>query len=390
MTFQSFNVEAAVWHDRDFELLEQSLVHAPDLLIFTLCWEPAPLKRWQHRLTALIEHAKSLNKQVVLIINSYYSNQHQQLLNCGAKQILFLDYFLLLVYVRLFQNCESKVAQSWDAKNSTWLFLTGKPNKPNRLEFLYFLYQQKLLDQCVWSLFVPTDLQAELELRLTGLTESQASEWLQQFKRNPDNIKIIKTPPDIHYSGIPYGDVYESALFQIVPESKCTGTTPWLTEKTWLSIVNRRPFMIFGVPGTNHALKTLGFDTYDKFLIDFEFDQDQSIENRYASLAKNIRHWLKILPKHEQELANITEHNYNRFIKLANTNIDQLQTLHQDIHQLISLKDEIQHAQWKNWYNRIKDPLWPHCDQEKDFQNLPEWIQQECVEVFGYQPKENL
>jgi hypothetical protein len=148
--------------------------------------------------------------------------------------------------------------------------------------------------------------------------------------------------------------------------------------------------MIFGVPGTNHVLKSLGFDTYDKFLIDFEFDQDQSIENRYVSLAKNVRHWLKIFPKHEQELANITEHNYNRFIELANTNIDQLQALHQDIHQLISLKDEIQHVQWKSWYNRIKDPSWPDCDLETNFQNLPTWIQQECVEVFGYRPEKKI
>ena len=386
MILQSFNVERAIWFDQDFELLKQSLIDAPTLLIFTLCWEAIPLENWQHRLTALIDHANSQNKQVVLIINSWYRNQRQQLLNSGAKQILFLDYFLLLVYVRLLQNSESKVAQYWNAKNTTWLFLTGKPNKPNRLEFLYFLYQQKLLNQCVWSLFVPADMQEELERSLTGLNKSQAAEWLQQFKRNPDNVEIIKMSSTVHYSGIPYGNIYESALFQVVPETKWEGKTPWLTEKTWLSIVNRRPFMIFGVPGTNHALKSLGFDTYDKFLIDSGFDQAQHITARYESLARNIQHWLKILPEHEQELANITEYNYNKFISLANTNIDQLQTLHQDIHQLVSLKDEIQHAQWKNWYARIKDPSWPECNKESDFEYLPDWIKRECIEIFGYHP----
>lgn len=41
---------------------------------------------------------------------------------------------------------------------------------------------------------------------------------------------------------------------------------------------------------------------------------------------------------------------------------------------------------WNEFYNEIKDPAWPQCDQEENFSLLPQFIQEECVNVFGYAP----
>lgn len=41
---------------------------------------------------------------------------------------------------------------------------------------------------------------------------------------------------------------------------------------------------------------------------------------------------------------------------------------------------------WREFYTEIKDPSWPECDNESQFDSLPEHIQQECINVFGYQP----
>jgi organic radical activating enzyme len=41
---------------------------------------------------------------------------------------------------------------------------------------------------------------------------------------------------------------------------------------------------------------------------------------------------------------------------------------------------------WQEFYNEIKDPSWPECPTEDQFQLLPENIQKECQEVFGYVP----
>jgi hypothetical protein len=34
---------------------------------------------------------------------------------------------------------------------------------------------------------------------------------------------------------------------------------------------------------------------------------------------------------------------------------------------------------WNNFYNSVKDPLWPKCESLNDFLNLPDWIQKEVL-----------
>jgi hypothetical protein len=41
---------------------------------------------------------------------------------------------------------------------------------------------------------------------------------------------------------------------------------------------------------------------------------------------------------------------------------------------------------WQEFYDHIRDPSWPDCATESDFENLPLQVQQECIMVFGYQP----
>ena len=53
-----------------------------------------------------------------------------------------------------------------------------------------------------------------------------------------------------------------------------------------------------------------------------------------------------------------------------------------------TVKREIDGSQtaWITFYTQIKDPLWPECETEADFVNLPAHIQEECINIFGYQP----
>lgn len=41
---------------------------------------------------------------------------------------------------------------------------------------------------------------------------------------------------------------------------------------------------------------------------------------------------------------------------------------------------------WAEFYQSVKDPAWPECNNESDFDSLPENIKQECRDVFGYTP----
>ena len=41
---------------------------------------------------------------------------------------------------------------------------------------------------------------------------------------------------------------------------------------------------------------------------------------------------------------------------------------------------------WQEFYAGIRDPSWPDCDSESDFEHLPEAIRLECQNQFGYVP----
>ena len=41
---------------------------------------------------------------------------------------------------------------------------------------------------------------------------------------------------------------------------------------------------------------------------------------------------------------------------------------------------------WQEFYDQIRDPTWPNCHTESDFESLPQSIKRECIDVFGYQP----
>jgi organic radical activating enzyme len=43
---------------------------------------------------------------------------------------------------------------------------------------------------------------------------------------------------------------------------------------------------------------------------------------------------------------------------------------------------------WESFYNKIKADDWPSCDDEKDFALLPSYVQNECINAFGYVPGE--
>lgn len=42
---------------------------------------------------------------------------------------------------------------------------------------------------------------------------------------------------------------------------------------------------------------------------------------------------------------------------------------------------------WQEFYQAVRDPSWPECDREQDFDLLPDWIQRECRQ-HGYVPRQ--
>lgn len=80
-----------------------------------------------------------------------------------------------------------------------------------------------------------------------------------------------------------------------------------ISEKTWFSILHRKPFMILGVKGVHRILEDMGFELYNE-IFDYSFDFEDDLNTRIDMIAANLQKlqhidldqtYQKILPKIE-------------------------------------------------------------------------------------------
>lgn len=264
----------------------------------------------------LIDLLRRRNVKVTLILNSWSLNypEHTEQLNCD---VIFFDYFLWKTYNEIVVKKKSLMSANWNSKANKFLFLTGKPQKPNRIRLLYKFSQQSLLDSCVWSLFVHSGNSKESHDHVRELDDKDFEEFVKKHSNNPDNADIIIQPSSIHYGGIPYDEnLFTNAKFRVIAETDMSNNFPWLTEKTWITILNRLPFIVAGDANSNRQLKKMGFRTFDRYVPDISYDSIRDVEQRLDKIVDHTKFWLG----NEIDATNVSqdvEHNYNRLISLA-------------------------------------------------------------------------
>jgi hypothetical protein len=79
---------------------------------------------------------------------------------------------------------------------------------------------------------------------------------------------------------------FKDALFSVICES--TVDVQFITEKTYIPIWNRRPFLVYGHPRANEYIKSLGFKLFDN-IIDYSFDSIEDDETRCIEFMKQVK-----------------------------------------------------------------------------------------------------
>lgn len=100
------------------------------------------------------------------------------------------------------------------------------------------------------------------------------------------------------------------SFLHVIGEATCA--VPFITEKTVLPMLYKKPFVTLSHSNWNDYLKNLGFELFDE-IIDYSYDKIENLEDRADAMVRNIsplvnedldKLYLKLLPK--------LEHNYNR------------------------------------------------------------------------------
>jgi len=80
---------------------------------------------------------------------------------------------------------------------------------------------------------------------------------------------------------------YANTYFSVITETNGF-KQPFLTEKTYKSILSGHPFIIAGTAGYYRELHKLGFETFGKF-IDESFDSEPDMDQRMTMIAKQVQ-----------------------------------------------------------------------------------------------------
>jgi len=256
-----------------------------------------------------------------------------QVLEAFDVTVKYIDFFFWRVYQEIIVKQTNPVNRLWNPHSKKFLFLTGKAAKPhNRVSLLWDMFKKNLLPQAIWSFYVPDNEKSQVLKLLVdhGVDLREAQEFIKKYQSNPDNVVFIDLSyGNLGYGGIPYDpDLYKQSKFRVVSETMFlmkhqmqindpSGTVPWVTEKTWMTIVNCCPFIMAGDNGTLAYLENLGFRTFSKYLLDPDYDNiHSSYQKRINAILENTRHWLEN-DNFVEDIAQDVEYNYNHFIELG-------------------------------------------------------------------------
>jgi hypothetical protein len=109
---------------------------------------------------------------------------------------------------------------------------------------------------------------------------------------------------------------YNQSLFHVVTEA--THHASFITEKTAIPILLKKPFIIVGSQGYNQRLVDLGFKLYDE-IFDYSFDNESDIFTRTELFVNNVKHTLSLdLTSTYNLLLPKIIYNYNRAVEIIN------------------------------------------------------------------------
>jgi hypothetical protein len=275
-------------------------------------------------LNEIISYATNLGIEKIIIVSG-----QGEFIDTIPVESHFIDYNTRMIY-NSYPISPNVVA------GDKFLFLTGMPNRPNRIGLLSKFYDADLLKSAKWSFFAPwTELDKKwCRQHLSHYTDTQYDMFLKEcehsfdskfetvkpyYGTNNNNTDIqahdmaqtewCKSPAYVDSS------VFNDTWFSIVSE----GPNYWndenrfVTEKLWRAVLHKQPFIFAGEPAQYHYLKSLGYRIFEEYLLIPNYGTIADEDERLNAVVANTKHWIE--NKHLYNMQQDTEHNYQLLLK---------------------------------------------------------------------------
>lgn len=287
-----------------------------------------------------------IEKSVKIIKNNFSFNvvvligeQHRRITNVLAETVqnMFKDvehYFIygfpFRFYTKIFEHKISEPSDTY-VKNSEnkFLLLIGKPHKAHRIRLLYKLFKKDLLKHCLWRFKIHNEnVNAQCRELMKDISDEEYNEFLSKCERELDDVSMEYKADSSHYSGIPFERwIWDTCAFQVIPEVDAYANFP--SEKTWIAVINKIPFITIAEVGHNKYLRHLGLETFEKYLLHKTYNdyRDNSLDVALDEIVENIEYWVNNIDKFYEELKIDVENNFDAFMKLVNNDTVILKSL---------------------------------------------------------------
>ena len=294
------------------------------LLVTTLLWERHLLDDFQ-LYKNLFESFKRKKIKTILILDSHYSDKE---ISGLSTEIFYVNYFLWRTYDKVVRQNKSKINLTWHDNSKKFLILNGKPGRTNRIRLLWKLKQY--LSHAIWSLHVHSGTKHECRSLLPELSDQEFDTFVKEYNNNPDQANIIFQENSLHYGGIPYDEkMFGNSLFRVITETDFVvreDVSPWLTEKTFITILNNLPFIMAGDNNSLYKLRNMGFRTFENYLPVPHYDEIRDEEKKLDAIVTNTACWIESM-QDKEAIAKDVRHNYERLLSIANKNLKNLENI---------------------------------------------------------------
>jgi hypothetical protein len=237
-----------------------------------------------------------------------------------GEKILKANPFLLKTVYNIKQGHPHNT--KWNYNSDKALILTGKPHRINRIGFLIECIKRGILKNHVYSLFKPKEsyIIEETKKILKTQYDRDYDMFFKKYENNPDGIGIRNTQQDMHYSGFPFSkELFEQTLISVVLETNLynfNNNNPDFSEKTYKTIINKHPFIMWNMPNSLWFLKQYGFYTFEEYFKHVEYESIFDGYDKNIAIADNLEYFLENYHSFIDEINEKIEHNYNLMLKI--------------------------------------------------------------------------
>jgi len=391
---------------KNFDPVDQTLdyffkQHQTELTVVGLaCHDCAP-DVYQIISDRLSLYCKKYSKKLIIVADSFYQGSD---IDWSTDQVYFVDYWALLTV----RHAASR-QQQYNADQSQALCLTGTMDRLNRIGILAGLFKRKKLNQIRYSWLMPDHkINPEAINNCVEICKKFNVDY-DQLENHAVNFAVNELDQAVLVADKSY-KIYKfkehqfnlalthwnNTKFSLINETVFEHRDNFsVTEKTWMAVYNQHPFFVINHPGVNRWLNQQGIHTIDQ-LVDQDFDLmpldihkiDRAVDITVDLLDNNCYNSLltDLVAKNFSIMQDKCKQSQFTICDLATQiNVDPTDILNHLLEPWAQEKNW-QHTnvkssdqQWVDFYNNIRDPSWPDCYTKKDFDSLPNWIQQEIL-----------